>query len=122
MRTGVPLLLLLVLLHFAPGLKAAELGNVTGIPKDLSELELYASPADAAPLRTVAAKQVSFPTPILEVSDNGMYRLQIDGSDVWVISDDVLSNRSRAVEAGCEPKVAGTMVAHGKRGVGEGCK
>lgn len=122
MHTLIPLLLAVALSMSAPAAGAAENGSVTGIHQDLKEIELYASPGDVAPLRTVTAKDVRFPLGILEVSDNGMYRLQIDGRDVWVISDDVISDRSRAIEAACEPKLAGTMVAHGKRGVGEGCK
>ncbi|HEX9583915.1 MAG TPA: hypothetical protein VGB36_05370 [Gammaproteobacteria bacterium] len=101
---------------------AGPLGNITGIPSDLDELELYSSPGAASPESVVTAKDVGFPLPILEVSKNGMYKLQIKGAEHWVISDDVLTDRERSVDAGCEPKLAGTVVAHGKRGVGEGCQ
>lgn len=101
---------------------AGALGNITGIPSDLDELELYSSPEAASPESVVTAEDVGFPLPILEVSKNGMYKLEVKGAEFWVISDDVLTDRERNVDAGCEPKLAGTVVAHGKRGVGEGCQ
>jgi hypothetical protein len=114
------LLCLAVLLGF-PAL-AAELGSVRGISEDVDELELYQKPDDEDPAAMLARGALGGPTPILAVSENGMYRIQVNGKDYWVISDDVVADRTRAVDTACEPKMAGKVIAHGKRGAGKDCK
>lgn len=122
MRTISRLVIAAGALLFSVAASAGPLGNVTGIPSDLEELELYKSPEAPSPESMVTAKELGFPLPILEVSNNGMYKVKVKGGEFWVISDDVQTDRQRDVDAGCEPKLAGTVVAHGKRGVGEGCQ
>lgn len=101
---------------------AALAANVTGVPADLGEMELYAAPDAPKAAKVVRPGEVSFPLPILEVSKaTGMLKVRIKDADYWVISDDVLHDLKRGVDAGCEPKLAGSLVAHGKRGAGEGC-
>lgn len=122
MQTITKFLIAVVVAICASAAGAGTLGNVTGIPSDLGELELYVSPDAASPESVVPATDLNFPSPILEVSGNGMYKVQLKAGEFWVISDDVLTDRERNVDTGCEPKLAGTVVAHGKRGVGEGCQ
>jgi hypothetical protein len=120
MRTLVRAVLGLALWAVAGAALAA---NVTGIPADLGEMELYASPDAPNAAKVVKPGEVAFPIPILEVSKaTGMLKVRVQGKDYWVISDDVQHDMDRAVQAGCEPKMAGNLVAHGKRGAGEGCK
>lgn len=97
-------------------------GNVVAIVEDVDELELYMAPGDDDPAKTIAAKEVTFPIPILETSKNGMFKIKLIEAEFWIISDDVVSDKKRKVDAKCDPKMAGTVVAHGKRGAGEGCK
>ncbi len=118
MRTGW-ITIALVLMATTAG--AAGLGNVTGLGDGLDELELYATPEDDDPKATVGAGELGLPAAILGVSENGMYQLEWRGETYWVIVDDIVSDRARDVQAACDPKLAGTMVTHGKRGVGEGC-
>lgn len=97
-------------------------GSIVGLSPDIDELELYASPTDEEAKLMAAAGDFAFPTPILETSNNGMYKIQFKGADYWVISDDVESTLTREVDTACDPKMAGTVVVHGKRGAGEGCQ
>jgi len=101
---------------------AGELGSVRGISEDVDELELYLKPEDEDPAKMLARGALGGPTPILAVSDNGMYRIRVKDKDYWVISDDVVADRTRTVDTACEPKMAGKIIAHGKRGVGKDCK
>ena len=104
------------------GVGAAELGLVTGLSSDIDELELFASTDDDDPTRVVMADALTLPTGILAESDNGMLQIEVGGEAFWVISDDVMTTMVRAVDAACDPQVAGTLVAHGKRGAGEDCE
>ncbi len=101
---------------------AAELGSVSGISEDVDELELYLKPDDEDAAATLARGALGGPTQIIGVSENGMYRIKVKGKDYWVISDDVVADAKRAVDTACEPKMAGQIIAHGKRGVGKDCK
>ena len=51
-----------------------------------------------------------------------MYKIKYKGTEYWVISDDVKSSVSRKIDTACDPKMAGSVVSHGKRGAGEDCK
>ncbi|NKB58767.1 MAG: hypothetical protein GKS00_20755 [Alphaproteobacteria bacterium] len=97
-------------------------GTVVGLSADVDELELYKSPKDEDPAHVLGAGDLSFPAAILGVSKNGMFKIKQKGAAYWVISDDVKSDVTRKVDTACDPKMAGTVVAHGKRGAGEGCK
>ena len=120
MRTLLGLILAFSLCSLAGSAGAA---NVTGIPDDLDELELFATPDAPDAAATVRAGEVRFPIPILAVSEAaGMLQINVKGGNYWVISDDVLTDLTRGIDAGCEPKMAGSLVVHGKRGAGEGCK
>lgn len=96
-------------------------GSVLGLSPDVDELELYASPTADKPSHTLSAADLTFPAEILEVSNNGMFKIRYKDADYWVISDDVNASTERKVDTACDPKMAGTIVAHGKRGAGEGC-
>lgn len=95
-------------------------GRIVGVEAGLAELELFkAHDAEEAAL-TVATGDLQLPTAILEKSANGMLKLRHQGADYWVFGLDVVTDSVRAVDtAGCAPKVAGTLVAHGKRGQNE---
>lgn len=97
-------------------------GMILGLSPDVKELELYKSPKDDEPAHVLGAGDISFPTAILDVSNNGMFKMRYKGGEFWVISDDVKSDVAREVDTACDPKMAGSVVAHGKRGAGEGCK
>lgn len=104
------------------GVGAADLGRVTDLSSDIDELELYARTDDDDPARVVKAEALTLPTDILAESDNGMLQIELGDEAFWVISDDVMTTMVRAVDAACDPPVEGTLVAHGKRGVGEDCE
>ena len=106
----------------ATGAVAADLAQITGLSDDIDELELFANVDDDDPVRAVAADALSLPADILAESDNGMLQLDVGGQSFWVISDDVLTTSTRSIDAACDPKVAGKLVAHGKRGAGEDCQ
>lgn len=97
-------------------------GTVLGLSPDVDELELYKSSTDEKPVLVLGAGDLSFPADILAVSKNGMFKIPHKGAEYWVISDDVRSSIARSVDTSCDPKMAGSIVAHGKRGAGEGCK
>lgn len=97
-------------------------GSVVGFSPDVDELELYKSPTDEDAALILSASELTFPTAILSVSNNGMFRIEHKGTPYWVISDDLKSKVPRAVDTACDPKMAGKVVAHGKRGAGEGCQ
>ncbi len=123
---AIPKLILMVALAVAWASQATAaggdaIGNVLAIAEDVDELELYKASADEDPAAMVAAKKVAFPLPILAVSKNGMLKVSYQEKVFWIIADDVKTDLKRKVDAACEPKVADTVVAHGKRGVGEGC-
>lgn len=109
------------LVTFALPAAAAD-GIILGLSSEIDELELYKSPTAETASETVTARDMSFPTAILGVSNNGMFKISYKGAEYWVISDDVRSDRSRSVDTACDPKMAGSVVAHGKRGAGEGCQ
>ena len=111
-----------LLMALMASLSAAAGGAIVGLSPDVDELELYASPTDEKAKLMATAGDFSFPTPILETSKNGMYKIQFKGAEYWVISDDVASTVERTVDTACDPKMAGAVVAHGKRGAGEGCQ
>ena len=104
------------------GVGAADLGQVTDLSSDIDDLELYVGIDDYDPARIVEAEALALPTDILAESDNGMLQIEVDGEAFWVIVDDVATTMVRAVDAGCDPQVAGDLVAHGKRGAGEDCE
>ena len=104
------------------GASAADLGQVTGLSSDIDELELYVKTDDDDPAKIVEADALALPTDILAESDNGMLQIEVGGEAYWAISDDVMTTLVRAVDASCDPKVEGELVAHGKRGVGEDCQ
>lgn len=97
-------------------------GTVVGLSPDVDELELYKSPTAEDPTHILGAGDLAFPLPILGVSNNDMYKIRFKDADYWVISDDVKSDVARKIDTACDPKMAGTVVAHGKRGAGEGCQ
>ncbi len=97
-------------------------GVVLGLSPDVDELELYKSTTDENPALVLTAGDMSFPAAILAESKNGMFKIPHDGAEYWVISDDVKSSIERSVDTSCDPKMAGSIVAHGKRGAGEGCQ
>ena len=119
MRT---LLGLILALGFCLAAGAAGAANVTGIADGIDEVELFDAPGGGA--SGIATRgDMRLPVPVLEVSDAyGMVKINVKGADYWVYSDDVVMDQARGVDAGCEPKMAGAMVVHGKRGAGEGCK
>lgn len=119
-RTGIFLALLLSFGVVSDAIAGS--GVILGFSEDIDELELYETPEAEEPAAVLGADALSFPAEILGVSDNGMYKLQHDGAEYWVITDDVRSDQTRAVETACEPQMAGELVTHGKRGVGEGCE
>lgn len=123
MRIGLKLLFVFsaLMLNSAAPSWAAE-GAVLGFSADIDELELYKTPTDDEPAHIVGPGDMSFPTPILARSNNGMYKINHKGRAFWVISDDVESDSTRKVDSACDPKMAGTMVAHGKRGAKGDCK
>ena len=104
------------------GVGAADLGQVTDLSSDIDELELFARTDDDDPARIVEAGALTLPTDILAESDNGMLQIEVGDETFWVISDDVMTTMVRAVDAACDPQVAGDLVAHGKRGAGEDCQ
>lgn len=122
MRLSVLILLLLGWFVTLTPHGSAGQGAVLGLSADVDELELYKSPTDDDPAHVLGAGDLSFPKPILEESNNGMFKIIHKGAEYWVISDDVKSDATRKVDTACDPKMAGTVVAHGKRGSGEGCK
>lgn len=97
-------------------------GRVLGLSADVDELELYKSPKDEEAAHILGAGDLSLPAAILAVSKNGMFKINHDGKEYWVISDDVKSDVVRKVDTACDPKMAGSVVAHGKRGASEECK
>ena len=97
-------------------------GSVIGIVEDVDELELYESAVADDPVETITTDQVKFPVPIVETSKNGMLKIVVKDSEFWVISDDVETDITREIDSNCDPKMAGTVVAHGKRGAAEGCR
>lgn len=97
-------------------------GRVFGLSADVDELELYKSPKDEEAAHILGAGDLSFPSAILAVSNNGMFKIMHDGKEFWVIADDVKSDVVRKVDTACDPKMAGSVVAHGKRGASEECK
>jgi hypothetical protein len=98
-------------------------GLVLGLTQGVDELELYKTPDAEEPSLTAGAGELEVPMPVLAVDrDYGMLKIRHQGADYWVISDDVKTDMTRKVDASCEPKVASTLVAHGKRGGGEECK
>lgn len=105
----------------APHAFAAD-GTVLGYSSDVDELELYKSPTDDDAAHILGKGELSVPTPILAISNNGMYKFKHKGGEYWVISDDVKSDMTRKVDTACDPKMAGSVVAHGKRGAGEACQ
>jgi hypothetical protein len=100
----------------------AKNGMVLGFSADVDELELYKSPKDEEAAHILGAGDLSFPSTILAVSKNGMFKIKHKGAEYWVISDDVKSDVVRKVDTACDPKMAGSVVAHGKRGASEECK
>ena len=122
MRTFLKFFTIAALAVFWSTAAMAAGGNVIGVVEDVDELELYKAPGDDDPAAAVAAKKVTFPIPILATSKNGMFKIEYNEAVFWVISDDVVSDLKRKVDAKCDPKMAGTVVAHGKRGAGEGCE
>lgn len=100
---------------------AAE-GQILSFTDGVDELELYQTPEAEEASLTVAPGELALPTAVLGVSDNGMLKLRHKGAEYWVISDDVATDMTRKVDAACEPKVAGALVAHGKRGAGGECQ
>ncbi len=116
------LLLFSILFLHGVGQAAAADGVVLGLSPDVDELELYKTPKDEDAAQIVGPGDLAFPTAILATSNNGMYKINHKGSTYWVISDDVKSDVTRKVDTACDPKMAGTVVAHGKRGAGEDCK
>lgn len=110
------------LIAFSATLAAAADGSILGLSPDVDKLELYAGPADEKAAHVVAGADLSFPAAILAVSNNGMYKIKYKDAEYWVISDDVSSSVERKVDTACDPKMAGSVVAHGKRGAGEGCQ
>jgi hypothetical protein len=119
-RSGI---LLALLLSVGVAFQAvAGNGVILGLSDEVDELELYETPEAEDPAAVLARDALSFPAEILGVSDNGMYKLNHNGANYWVITDDVRSDQARAIDTGCEPQVAGDLVTHGKRGVGEGCE
>lgn len=106
---------------FAADSEAAN-GRVLGLSADVDELELYKSPKDEEAAHILGAGDLSFPSAILSVSKNGMFKIMHNGKEYWVISDDVKSDVVRKVDTACDPKMAGSVVAHGKRGASEECK
>ena len=106
---------------FAAESEAAN-GRVLGLSADVDELELYKSPKDEEVAHILSADDLSFPLAIMAVSNNGMFKIKHDGKEYWVISDDVKSDKIRKVDTACDPKMAGSVVAHGKRGASEECK
>jgi len=111
----------LVIISVASGAAFAD-GAVLGLSPDVDELELYKSPKDEDPAHIMSAGDLSFPTPILGTSNNGMYKIMHNGAEYWVISDDVESDVTRKIDTACDPKMAGSVVAHGKRGASEACQ
>lgn len=107
---------------FVASLAVAAEGMVVGVSPDIRTLELYKTPTDEKPADKATAAELSLPTPILAVSNNGMFKIAYKGAEYWVISDDVTSDMTRKVDTSCDPKIAGSVVAHGKRGAGEGCQ
>lgn len=97
-------------------------GRVLGLSAEVDELELYKSPKDEEAAHILGADDLSFPSAILAVSKNGMFKIKHDGAEYWVISDDVKSDVVRKIDTACDPKMAGSVVAHGKRGASEECK
>lgn len=97
-------------------------GMVLGLSAEIDELELYKSSTDDKPALVLTADELAFPAAILAVSDNGMFKIPHKGAEYWVITDDVRSSVERRVDTSCDPKMAGSIVAHGKRGAGEGCQ
>jgi hypothetical protein len=97
-------------------------GSIIGLSADVDHLELFESPKEQVPAKVLSAAQITFPAAILAESNNGMYQIRHKGAAYWVISDDVESNVARKVDTACDPKMVGSVVAHGKRGASEGCK
>lgn len=107
----------------SPHAASAGEGTILGLSSGVDELELYkTSKDDAEMVHALGADTFPFPTPILGVSKNGMYKIKYKGAEYWVISDDVKSSVSRKIDTACDPKMAGSVVSHGKRGAGEDCK
>lgn len=111
-----------VFVLFSAAESEAANGHVLGLSADVDELELYKSPKDEEAAHILGAGDLSFPSAILAVSTNGMFKIKHDGQEYWVIADDVKSDVVRKVDTACDPKMAGSVVAHGKRGASEECK
>lgn len=122
MRLNLLILLVFGFFVAAESGAAAADGMVLGLSPEVDELELFKAPDDDDPAHVLGSGDLSFPTPILAVSNNDMYKIKHKGGEYWVISDDVKSNVTRKVDSACDPKMAGTVVSHGKRGSGEDCK
>ncbi len=120
MRLSVLATLILVFGMALPALASG--GSILGLSEDIDELELYETPDAEDPAHVLGADALAFPTDILDVSDNGMFKLRHNGADYWVITDDVRSDAVRAIDTSCEPQLAGDIVTHGKRGAGEDCE
>lgn len=122
MRSVVATVLLSLLILWQAGPAQAE-GMINSVNGDLDELEMFAAPDSEDVALTIKRDQLVVPQPILAVdTDYGMLKLQHDGAEYWVLSDDVVTDVTRDVDAAtCAPKVAGTLVIHGKKGAKD-CK
>lgn len=88
MRLNILILLIFgFIAAFQSGAAAAD-GMVLGLSPDVDELELFKSPDVDDPARVLGSGDLSFPTPILGVSNNDMYKIKHEGGEYWVISDD----------------------------------
>ncbi len=119
MRTSHALVLAGALILAAP----ATAGQINVIGLAYEPLEMFpSSDENAVPAGTATASDLSFPLPIKAASRNGMFKITVEGRDVWVIADDVETDSEVSLQAGCEPEMVGATISFGARGLGEGCE